>query len=300
MQRSLLSAFLFFALILSAASADEIDDSSYESLFKAAFQSEVSTSGTSGDYLRTPSQEALIKFNGFDMLPLVIEPYQEREKQELDKRRSSVLSKQIAERLFREGRIDEGIAFLKKMLPPQDPSQGMLCTGYVSDAILEQKRFEEAWQIANSGTLSERGGYTREYGNISRYIQQSLAKNYYEKKTSQNYDGVTYMTLIPNLPPYIPNKEDAEIYRAEANRALEFLLKLPELITEAASENPTEKMRYEDYRGHLKRFVIPHTLAMMGRSDEALALVQSEARRKMSITGSKSFATLAQCMESPV
>ena len=274
MRHSLFSALMSSALVLSVACADEIDDSSYESLFKAAFQSEVSISGTSGDYLKTPSQEALIKFNGFDLLPLVIEPYQEPEKKELDKRRSAVLSKQIAERLFREGRIDEGITFLKKMLPPPDPTYGMLSTGYVSDALLEQKRFEEAWQIAGSGTLFERGGYTREYGNISRYIQQSLAKNHYEKVPSQNYDGATRMSLIPNLPPYFPNKDDAEIYRAEANRALEYLLQLPNQLTDNVDARDSVRLENE-CSNHLKRYVIPCTLAMMGRNDEALAFVRS-------------------------
>jgi hypothetical protein len=277
-------AFLTFALLFSAAYADEIDDSTYESLFKAAMHIEAPPTGNC--YLTTRSQEALVKFNGFDMLPSAVEPYREKEKEktEIDKRGTSILTKQIAERLFREGRIDEGIALLKKMLPPENPSQGMLCTGYVSEALLEQKRFKEAWDIANSGTLFERAGYTRDYGNIGWYIHRTIAKNHYEKELPRWDKPSPYLPPnvspeIPNLPPYFPNKDDAEIYRAEANRAMEFLLKLPEQLT--AGIDPRDSVKLEnECSNRLKRYIIPYAFAVLGRGDEALAYMRSSSNNE--------------------
>jgi len=166
--------------------------------------------------------------------------------------------------LFRAGHIDEGIAFLKKMLPPQTPAEGMLALGYVSESLLEQKRFEEAWQLADNGPPQERAD------NIVQYIQRTIAKNYYEKEPSNH-------AWIPHLPPYIPKKDDAEIYRAEANRALERLKKL--LEQNAADQEQVRvvsNQSAEVINSHAAKNLIAQSLAAVGRSDEAYALVKDE------------------------
>ena len=236
-----LSSLFLFA---SASVAQEIDDSSYESLFKAAYQSE--------KQLSYQALDAIIQFNGLDLIPFIYQPYQKTEGEAYNARHMAASNaRNIAERLFRAGRIDEGIAFLTEMLPPQAPDEGMLACGYVSESLLEQKRFDEAWQIATSGPPQE------QLRNVAQYIQRTIAKNYYEKEPS----GAAW---IPHLPPYVPNKEDAEIYRAEANRAFEYLQKLTGQVA-------------DDQQRTFFKYVVADALAALGRSDEAYALVENEA-----------------------
>ena len=140
---------LFCALFLFAAPAlaQEVDDTSYESLFKFAFQLEMQND------LSRETLEALVKFDALDLMALVEPPYRRKAPSEMHGPRQRVADETfiVAERLFREKRIDEGVALLKAVLPPQAPDEGMLTAGYVSEALLEQKQFDLAWQIADSG-----------------------------------------------------------------------------------------------------------------------------------------------------
>ena len=245
MKRLLFCTLFLFA---STSVAQQIDDSSsYESLFKVAYEHEMQ----SQNYLSHWALDALVTFNGLDLVPLIQQPYQKMEGEAFNARHMAAsFPRNVAERLFRAGRIDEGIALLKEMLPPQAPEEGMIAHGYISESLLEQKRFEEAWQLAISGPPLE------QIGNIARYIERTMAKTYYEKEPS----GAAW---IPNLPPWIPNEADAEIYQAEANRALEHLVKLSEQATDEQ-----ERTRF--------KYLIANTLAAVGRSEAAYALVENE------------------------
>jgi|GEM_PF-2285503 len=256
---------LLLTLPLSAQVAepiDEIDGSSYESLFRAALHDEQSMYGMRNpNFFANETLDAIATFHQIDLLFTAVSPYQTDQTQspleQLSARYGSVsLAQSIAERLFRAGRIDDGIAFLQKILPPQDEADGMLAAGYVSESLLEQKRFDLAWQIADSGS-----SFSLEHAdNIRQYILRTLAKNYPEKVS-------THYTKIPRLPPYVPNEADAEIYRTEADRALEQLLKLPEKITD------------DRERGMMTQYVILNALAALGRSDEAYALAENDQIR---------------------
>ncbi|MCL2744033.1 MAG: hypothetical protein FWE67_09285 [Planctomycetaceae bacterium] len=64
-----------FALV--SVSAAEIDDSSYESLFKAAYENEMQQ-----NHLSYQTLDAVVKFNGLDLMSLVYQPYRKPEKDE--------------------------------------------------------------------------------------------------------------------------------------------------------------------------------------------------------------------------
>ena len=262
---ALLFCFCLFPLTVLA----EIDDSSYESLFKAAYRSEIQNG------LTKETLEALVKFDALELMSLVEPPYRRKEPSESWGARQRVADDTfiVAERLFREKRIDKGINFLKTMLPPQAPEDGMLTAGYVSEALLEQKRFEEAWQIADSGLPSERAN------NICRYIQRTIAKTFHEEERSyfafsadSAHFNLKYNMSLPDrerlFPPLVPNEADTKIYRTEANRAFEELRKRPKPARDEraviwATGDPS----------------VAVALAALGRSDEAFALAKTEDHR---------------------
>jgi hypothetical protein len=225
--------------MFSLATAPEYqdDDSSYESLFKTAHRYEQEgTSGWNGYFFKDETWDAIIQFDQLDLLLANISPYQEdttksRPEQYSVLRSATSFATSIAERLFRAGRIDEGVVLLKKILPPQESTSGMLCAGYVSESRLEQKHFDLAWQIANNGSLWDRAG------NIGRYVQCVMAQ------------------------------ADGEMNRAEANRALESLMQLPEQAGE------------EQQREFIAQSLIPQAMATLGRCKEAYALAKEERFR---------------------
>ena len=127
MQRLL--AVVLFGSFVSLAVAAEIDDSSYESLFKTAYQTEMQNG------LTQETLEALLRFDALDLISHVEPSYRSKAPSETSRARQRVADDVhiVAERLFRAGRIDEGMNFLKIMLPPQEPTDGMFVAGYVSD-----------------------------------------------------------------------------------------------------------------------------------------------------------------------
>ncbi|MCL2709363.1 MAG: hypothetical protein FWE95_00650 [Planctomycetaceae bacterium] len=248
MKRLLLCALFLFA---APSLAQEVDDSSYESLFTSAYQNETGAHVVS--YPSHETREAIVKFDALDLFFLVHQPYQKTEDEAYDAwRTASFPVHSITERLFRAGRVDEGIALLKKMLPSQTPEEEMLHHGHISEALIEQKRFEEAWQLALSGPPQARAG------NISQYIDRTIAKTGHEEDTIR--------TNANRLPPWVPNKDDEEIFRAEANRALEYLTTLLEQIEDDEERTRTTR-------------VMPRVLAALGRSEEAYAFVDVENER---------------------
>jgi hypothetical protein len=206
-----LSFALFILTALAFVSADEqkneIDDSSYDSLYKAARGQNWRGNGTLFGFSQT-SLEAIIKHSQFDLLESEFSAYWKAQTGKPDFYPLNRRAGFTVEPLFREGRIDEGVALLKILFPPQNEADGLLCTGYVSDALIEQKRFDLAWQLANSDGIEE-------------YIRKTTDR----KK--------------------VRNEVDIEIYRKEANRAFEHLLKM----TEGAKPHPytlVDLGRYEE------------------------------------------------------
>ncbi|MCL2710544.1 MAG: hypothetical protein FWE95_06665 [Planctomycetaceae bacterium] len=261
---------LFCILFLFAAPsfAQMLDDSSYESLFKTAYQNEVYSG------LSTETLEALIKFDALDLMALVDAPPVAPGTRQREAARNI---HSVAERLFREGRIDEGLHFLKIMLPPQTPDEGMLAVGYVSEALLEQKRFEEAWQIADSGLPVERidnpSAHPERVENVLRYIQRTVAKTFRAPEPSRY--GVTFFAdaFLPDIsilnvglgqPTFVPNEADTQLYRTEAHRALVHLLTLPQKATN------------DGVRTRIDMYYIPAGLAAWGYSKEAFEFADSQ------------------------
>ena len=261
-----LSSLFLFA---SASVAQEIDDSSYESLFKAAYKCEMQ------NRLTKATLEALVKYDALDLMSLVEPPYRRQASGESwgAQQRAAEEVHIVAEHLFREKRIDEGINLIKTMLPPQAPDEGMFAKGYISEALLEQKRFEEAWQIADCGLPPER------VNNICRYIQRTIAKTFHEDERSffafsadSAHFNLKYNLGLPEqerlFPPLVLNEANTKIYRAEANRAFEELQKRPKPARDARA------VRYA-----IAEPTIPVALAALGRSDEAYALAKDENHR---------------------
>ena len=224
--------------------------------------------------------EALVNFNALDLMALVESPYRRKAPSEMHGPRQRVADKTfiVAERLFREKRIDEGIALLKAVLPPQAPDEGMLTAGYVSEALLEQKQFDLAWQIADSGRplnrVEDNFFFVHErIDNINRYIQRTVAQTFQDKDERSTLPTLAILTAdsshfnlknnmsLPDrerlFPPLVLNEEDKELYRKEAHRALEHLLTLPQQATDAR------------VRTRVDMFYIPLGLAAMGYSKEA-------------------------------
>ena len=270
--------FLSFALVVFASAAepvDEIDDSSYQSLYNAARQHE--TKGRipnhglgTGLTLSQPDEilTAIVKFKQLDLLDDDIAEFQEA----LEKDEESLswalyyaksFAAKIAEPLFRAGHIDEGVAFLKKVLPPQNESDGMLAIGYVSAALIEQKRFELAWSLTVGGPQEDRASRIYEYIFLYEYIFRTIAKT---RKQPGIYG-------LPDLSPCAANEADVEIYTEEANRAFEYLLKLQD---QAVSD--------DERRGITGS--IPLALVALKRYDKAYDIVKDNAQAKWGILNS--------------
>ena len=262
--------FVLFGLVVftSAFAAEpvgEIDDSSYESLYEVVLRYESRrTAGGWGALLSLPDEtlNAIAKFNQLDLLDKDITAFQEAIV-EFPSDRSSILdyakkdyarkfAEKIVEPLFQAGLIDEGITFLKKMLPPQNETEGILAIGYVSDALIEQKRFDPAWQLATCGPVN--------YGvshNIYDYVRHIMVKTQTRRSIYNN---------APTQDSFVKNEEDREIFLQEANRAFEYFLELPQ-----PADIPD---------GH-RQWAIALTLIALGRYEEAFELYDSvEGKRE--------------------
>ena len=271
---TLLLALMFFLPAQADEPTIEIDNSSYESLFKAASQIRQIESERvriiGGVGLQLPNDRFWDTVVALDMLDLPfveIFTHQEEvaspvrgqghlifsipEDQVIpsDRRIAVMFAPGVAERLFYAGRIDDGVAFLTKLLPPRDETDGMLVTGFVSEALLEQQQFELAWQIAISGTDWQHTS------RIAQYIERTIAKTRYEEQPSG------YVSVRVSRSPFIPNEADAEVYWAEALRALDYLKVLVEQTDD------------ENRRASLQSW-LSNVMVSVGQYEEALALAR--------------------------
>jgi len=264
MKSNLFIAIVLFGVLVVPGIAAEpvikIDDSSYESLLKAACCiQQVKTERTmTGGGLYLPGNDfwdAVVKFDLLD-LPFIdifseqvksakrpVNHWESWARGESWPRGDDFVpdprwlpmkfAPGIAERLFRVGRIDEGIAYLKEMLPPRDETDGMFAAGFVSGALVEQKRFDLAWQILNSGDERNR------ISNISVYIGACV-------------------------------RADTETHRVEALRALE---SLKTLLEQTDDENQRRSIR----------IMLASVLVKFGQYEEAVATAGHPSDATMSI-----------------
>ncbi len=257
MKARLLLGVVFISVTMFQSTAEELpiqlDDSSYESLFRTAHAYEQEeTSGWHGYFFRSETLDAIVKFGQVELLFCDISPFKESVSEHERAhvlRNAAHFSEEVSERLFRDGRIDEGIAFLKRMLPPRTASDGMLRIGYVSDALLERKQFETAWKIADCGSLRDRAGRALDY------VRKTIAKTYKEK-------NFMAMILERNRSPFVAGEDEVGIFRNEANKAVDYLRTLSEKTVDPQDREVVENS------------FIPEALAYVGRSDEAYAIVE--------------------------